>query len=125
MAAKILVADDEPDIANLARMILEKQGYSVLMASNGVEALQKAENTMPDLILLDVVMPAKTGWEVCKTLKAQDSTKSIRVVIFTVLAKFIGDENSKKYAEESGCDGYLSKPFTPRELITEVRKYIV
>ena len=125
MPAKILVADDEPDIANLARMILEKQGYRVLMASNGVEALEKAENVMPDLILLDVVMPAKTGWEVCKTLKAQESTRRIRVLIFTVLAKYIGEESSKKYAQESGCDGYLPKPFTPQELITEVRKYIV
>jgi len=121
---KILVVDDEPDIANLTKMILELEGYQVLVASDGVEALQKAKVELPDLILLDVILPAKTGLEVCKILKSQDRTKHIPVVIFTVLSKIIGNGVSKKHADESGCDGYLAKPFTPEGLLTEVKKHL-
>lgn len=121
---KILVADDELDIRNLAKIILEENGYQVSLAANGAEALQKAENELPDLILLDVVMPARTGWEVCKTLKSQEKTKHIPVVIFTVLSRLLGDDVSRKHAEESGCDGYLAKPFNTDQLLTEVKKYL-
>jgi len=121
---RILVADDEPDIRNLVRMILEKNGYQVSLASNGVEALQKAETELPDLILLDVVMPAKSGWEACKTLKSQEKTKHIPVVIFSVLSTILGDDVSRKHADEYGCDGYLAKPFTPDGLLAEVKKHL-
>ena len=121
---RILVADDEPDIVNLAKVILEGEGYQVSVASNGVEALRKAEAELPDLILLDVIMPAKSGWEVCKTLKSQDKTKHIPVVIFTVLSKPLGDDVSRMRAEEAGCDGYLAKPFTPEGLLAEVKKHL-
>lgn len=124
MMKKILVADDELDIRNLAKIILEENGYQVSLAANGAEALQKAENELPDLILLDVVMPARTGWEVCKTLKSQEKTKHIPVVIFTVLSRLLGDDVSRKHAEESGCDGYLAKPFNTDQLLTEVKKYL-
>ncbi len=124
MVKKILVADDELDIRNLAKIILEENGFQVSLAANGAEALQKAENELPDLILLDVVMPAKTGWEVCKTLKSQEKTKHIPVVIFSVLSKLLGDDVSRKHAEESGCDGYLAKPFNTNQLLTEVKKYL-
>jgi len=121
---RILVADDELDTRNLVRMILERQGYQVSLASNGVEALQKAETELPDLILLDVVMPAKSGWEVCKTLKSQEKTKHIPVVIFSVLSKLLGNDVSKKHADEYGCDGYIAKPFTPDGLLAEVKKHL-
>jgi CheY-like chemotaxis protein len=121
---KILVADDEPDIRNLVRMILEKNGYQVSLASNGVEVLQKAETELPDLVLLDVVMPAKSGWEACKILKSQEKTKHIPVVIFSVLSTILGDDVSRKHAEEYGCDGYLAKPFTPDGLLAEVKKHL-
>lgn len=124
MPARILVADDEPDTRNLVRMILGRQGYEVSLASNGVEALQKAETELPDLVLLDVVMPAKDGWEVCKTLKSQDKTKHIPVVIFSVLSRVLGDDVSRKRAEEYGCDGYIAKPFTPDGLLAEVKKHL-
>lgn len=118
-----MVADDEPDTLNLVKVILEQEGYQVLVASNGVEALRRAETELPDLVMLDVVMPAKSGWEVCRTLKAQDKTKHIPVVIFTVLSATIGDA-SKMRAEEAGCDGYVTKPFTPEGLLAEVRKHL-
>jgi CheY-like chemotaxis protein len=106
------------------KKILEREGYDVSLASNGVEALRKAEAELPDLIFLDVVMPAKSGWEVCKTLKSQDKTKHIPVVIFTVLSKLLGNDVSRKHADESGCDGYIAKPFNTDQLLTEVKKYL-
>lgn len=124
MPTRILVADDEPDIRNLVRMILEGEGYQVFLASNGAEALQKVEIELPDLILLDVVMPAKSGWEVCKTLKSREKTKHIPIVIFSVLSTVLGDDVSRKRAEEYGCDGYLAKPFTPDGLLAEVKKHL-
>jgi len=122
--SKILVADDDLDFRNLLKIILEKNGYQVSLAANGVEALRKAISELPDLILLDVVMPAKTGWEVCKILKSQDRTKHIPIVILTILSVTLGDENSKRYAEEAGADSYLQKPFNEDELLTEVKKYL-
>ena len=119
---KILVADDEVDLRNLAKIILEKNGYQVSLAANGVEALQKAKNELPDLIILDVVMPAKSGWEVCKILKSQDETKHIPVVISTVLSVAIGDESSRRHAQEAGADGYLPKPFNTNELLGVVKR---
>jgi DNA-binding response OmpR family regulator len=119
---KILVVDDELDIRNLVKMILEKNGYQVILARNGVEALREAIIELPDLILLDVVMPAKSGWEVCKTLKAQDRTKHIPIIILTVLSLTLGDENSRRYAGEAGADGYVPKPFNTDELLAEVEK---
>jgi len=124
LADRILVADDEPDTVNLTKMILEQEGYQVSTASNGVEALLRAGAELPDLILLDVIMPAKSGWEVCKTLKSQDKTKHIPVVIFTVLGKPLGDDVSMTRAREAGCDGYLAKPFTPEGLLAEVKKHL-
>ena len=124
MVKKILVADDELDIRNLAKIVLEQNGYQVSLAANGAEALQKAESELPDLILLDVVMPARTGWEVCKTLKSQEKTKHIPVVIFSVLSKLLGNDVSKKHADEYGCDGYIAKPFTPDGLLAEVKKHL-
>jgi DNA-binding response OmpR family regulator len=121
---KILVVDDELDIRNLVKKILEKNGYQVSLATNGVEALRKAENELPDLILLDVVMPAKNGWQVCKTLKSQEKTRHIPIIIFTVLSLAIGDESSRRYAEEAGADDYVPKPFNKEELLTKVKKYI-
>jgi two-component system alkaline phosphatase synthesis response regulator PhoP len=124
MPQKILVADDEVDIRNLVKIILEKNNYQVTVAANGVEALEKAENELPDLILLDVVMPAKTGWEVCKILKSNDKTKHIPIIIFTALSVMIGDKASRNYAEEAGADGYLPKPFNTEELLAQIKKHL-
>jgi DNA-binding response OmpR family regulator len=121
---KILVADDELDIRNLIKIILEKNGYQVSVATNGVEALRKAESELPDLILLDVVMPAKSGWEVCRILKSQEKTKHIPVVMCTVLSILLGDKASVKYAEEAGADGYLAKPFDADELLAVTKRHL-
>jgi len=112
------------DIRNLIKIILEKDGYQVSVAANGLEALQKAESELPDLIILDVVMPAMSGWEVCKTLKSQERTKHIPIVICTALSITLGDKASAKYGEEAGADGYLPKPFNANELLAVTRGYL-
>ena len=117
MTAKILVVDDEEPIRSLAQMILTREGYDVVTASNGVEAIQKAEVEKPDLVLLDVVMPGMSGLEVCRVLKTETIARFVPVVMFTVL----GRDVDHRLAEESGCDGYFVKPFTPEDLLAEVK----
>ena len=122
MPHRILVADDESDIRNLTKIILENNGYQVSLATNGVEALQKAQDELPDLILLDVVMPDKSGWEVCKILKSKGKTKHIPIIISTVLSVTFG--NNERYAEEARANAYLPKPFNKEELLTKIKKYL-
>ncbi len=120
LSNRVLVVDDEPDIAGLVKVILEKEGYQVVTASGGEEGLQKAETDRPDLILIDVVMPDKNGLEVCKILKSESKTENIPIVVFTVLG---GDAN-RKLAVEAGCDGYLTKPFNAEDLLAKVKKHL-
>ncbi len=101
-------------------MMLEVEGYHIIVAHDGEEALQKAYAEKPDLILLDIVMPKKNGLEVCKTLKTKSETRSIPVVMFTVLGK----ESAKKAAENAGAAGFIVKPFKLKSLISEVKKHI-
>ncbi len=120
MPEKILVVDDEADVRNLTKMMLEGAGYEVVQASNGDEALSMVASESPDLVLLDVVMPGKSGFEVCKNLKASERTRRIPVIIFTVL----GREVDFRLSMESGADEFLSKPLKPEDmsnLIKEIR----
>ena len=114
---KILVVDDEPTIRELAQIILQDEGYSVITAENGVDAIQKVRDEIPDLVLLDIVMPGMNGFEVCRILKTEAKAKFIPIVMFTVL----GRDTDMKFAKESGCDGYFLKPFSPEDLIAEVK----
>lgn len=120
MSDKILIADDEPDTLNLAKMLLAKGGYGVVTASSGEEALQKAEAEIPDLILLDVVMPGKSGLEVCKILKDRPRTRHVPVVMFTVL----GRDVDRKLSTDAGANGHFLKPFTSEDLRAVARKHI-
>jgi CheY-like chemotaxis protein len=117
---RILVVDDEPDILNLTKTILAKRGYQVIVASDGEEAIQKAEAEAPDLILLDLVMPGKSGLEVCRILKSQSKTKHIPVVMSTVL----GREVDRTLTKEAGADAHFTKPFTAVALLTEVKRQL-
>ena len=119
MADKILVVDDELDILNLTKEILEKNGFQVVTAVNGDEALLKAEAEMPGLILLDWMMPRKNGVEVCKILKSQVKTKHIPILLFSASAY-----NLDELAAEAGADGYLTKPFIYERLVAEVKKHL-
>jgi len=117
---RILVVDDEPDILNLAKTILAKRGYQVIVAFDGDEGLGKADAEVPDLILLDLVMPGKSGLEVCKILKSQAKTKHIPIVISTVL----GRDVDRSLTREAGADAHFTKPFTALALLTEVKRQL-
>lgn len=120
LTAKILVIDDEPDILELTKRILEPEGYHVITALSAMDGLQKAEAETPDLILLDIRMPKKDGIETCRILKKQPKTKSIPVVMFTALIQM----SEMNAAKEAGASHYLVKPFMPESLRSEVKKHI-
>jgi CheY-like chemotaxis protein len=117
---RVLVVDDEPDTLNLTKMILEKKRYQVIVTPDSDEALRKADAEAPDLILLDLVMPGKSGLEVCRILKSQSKTKHIPVVIFTVLFRDV----DRSLAKEAGADAYFMKPFTAEALLVEVKRQL-
>ena len=114
--AKILVVDDEPDIRQVIKLRLELGKYEVLTAEDGRSALSLAEATHPDLILLDVIMPGQTGFEVCRALKDNEATKRIPVVFLT--AK--GRQDDHMQGTFAGAAGYLTKPFEAQHLLKTV-----
>ena len=109
---KVLVAEDELDIRNLIAFSLEYIGYKVVQVANGEEAVEQATAEQPDLIMLDVRMPRLNGYEACKKLKAQESTKHIPVVFLSAR----GQETEIKHGLELGAVEYILKPFAPDEL---------
>lgn len=111
---RILVVDDEPRMINFIRMNLELEGHQVLEAHNGLEALEGVRTKLPDVILLDVMMPELDGFE---TLRMLREFSTIPVIMLT--AK--GEENDKVYGLELGADDYMSKPFGPRELSSRIK----
>lgn len=117
---KILVAEDEPDIRGLIVFSLQYAGFEVVEAFNGQDAVEKATAVNPDLILLDVRMPKMTGYEACKALKAQPTTKGIPVVFLSAR----GQESEIKYGLELGAEEYILKPFAPDELYRRVESIL-
>lgn len=114
--SKILIAEDERDIRDLIDFTLSYNGYEVITASNGEDALELIQREMPDLILLDVRMPRKDGYEVCKALKTEPSTSGIPVVFLS--AK--GQEAEVEAGLQLGAEAYILKPFSPNELVVQV-----
>lgn len=117
---KVLVVDDDANVLLLVRANLEVDGYQVLEASEGEEALKIIEKDKPDLILLDVMMPKVDGWQVLKKLKGDSNLASIPVVMLT--AKVHEDNQIKGW--ESGTDEYITKPFNPLSLVQIVKKLL-
>lgn len=113
---KILIADDEPDILEILEYNLTDEGYTVLKAKDGDEALVLAKLHQPDLIILDVMMPRKTGMEVCQILRSQPSFANTLIIMLTALS----DENSHVKGLEMGADDYVNKPISPKVLISRV-----
>lgn len=113
---KILIADDEPDILEILEFNLTSQGYQVTTAKNGDEAIEKAKKTSPDLIILDIMMPGKTGIEVCNILRTQTQFQQTLIVFLTAMS----DENTEIKGLETGADDYITKPISPKVLVSKV-----
>lgn len=115
--ARILIAEDEPDIRELVAFTLRFAGYEVIAASNGEEAVQTASREVPDLVLMDVRMPRMTGYDACRLIKANPDLKNTPVVFLS--AK--GQEAEIQSGLEAGAEEYLLKPFSPDQLTGRVR----
>jgi DNA-binding response OmpR family regulator len=113
----VLVADDEEDIRALVAFRLERAGYEVITAADGEEALTLATTRLPDLIVLDMMMPKATGLEVTRSLREQDSTKDIPVILLTARAQ----EADVASGFAAGADDYVKKPFSPMDLQLRVQ----
>jgi two-component system alkaline phosphatase synthesis response regulator PhoP len=118
VAKKILSVDDERHIVRLIQVNLERAGYDVITAFDGVEALRKAEAERPDLIILDVMMPKMDGFEVLRHLQANPETRDIPVIMLTAKAQDV--DVFRGWA--SGASAYLTKPFNPLETLTHVNR---
>jgi two-component system alkaline phosphatase synthesis response regulator PhoP len=113
---KVLIADDEPDILEILKYNLSNEGYEVSTAKDGDEALEKARRFNPDLIVLDVMMPRKTGVEVCEILRTQAAFKETLIIFLTA----VNDEGTQIKGLETGADDYLSKPVSPKLFVSRV-----
>lgn len=120
MAKKILVVDDNNDSRELVIKVLKNQGYEMIEAVDGEEALQKAISEKPDLILMDISIPKIDGYEVTKKLKSLEEFKNIPVVALTAHAM----KGDRIKALEAGCEGYIPKPINVRELPDQVKSYL-
>lgn len=113
---KILIADDEPDILEIIQFNLQAEGYEVVTAKNGDEAIDMAKKNHPDLIILDVMMPGKNGIDTCNILRSQPDFKDTLIIFLSALS----DESTEVRGLETGADDYLTKPISPKVLITKV-----
>ncbi len=118
--SKILVADDEQDIVETLEFILENEGYECLLAYDGEDALNKAKNEKPDLILLDVMMPKINGYKICRLLKFDKKYENIPIIMLTARSQ----QEDKEIGEETGADEYVTKPFSIDNLLELVKKYL-
>ena len=122
---RILVVDDEPDFATLVQGNLEKEGYLVDVAYNGVEGLEKVRGNRPDAIVLDVMMPEKDGYEVCKELKDDEGLCDIPVVLLTAVASHV---TSTRYTHADGmsteADDYIAKPASAEEITNSIKRLL-
>lgn len=120
MAKKILIVDDEPQIAFLLVGRLKANGYECLSASDGLTALEMAKRDMPDLIILDLMLPKMDGHKVCGLLKKDSRYAKIPIVLFTARAQ----DEDKRLGEEVGADAYIVKPFEPVVLLGKIKELL-
>ncbi|WP_276353444.1 response regulator transcription factor [Cohnella caldifontis] len=113
----VLVADDERDITDVCRRYLEREGYRVITAGDGLEALSMWEAQRPDLVVLDLMMPGKSGWDVCSAIR---DAEDVPIVMLTAR----GEESDRLLGLTLGADDYLTKPFSPRELVLRIRNIL-
>jgi DNA-binding response OmpR family regulator len=120
MTTKILIADDEPNILISLEFLMKREGYEVHLARDGQEALDALRRERPRLVLLDVMMPKKTGFEVCQEVRNDDDIRSTLILMLT--AK--GRETDVVKGLALGADAYMTKPFSTRELVQKVREML-
>ena len=114
---RVVIADDDPDIRRLVEMTVTNAGCDVTVASDGEEALERVRDSVPDLVILDVLMPRMDGWEVARALKSDPATREVPVMFLTSR----GQEHDVLEGFDSGAVDYMVKPFSPRELQVRVR----
>lgn len=119
--AKILLVDDEPEIVFLTKQVLTTNGHEVLVAANGSECMKMLESNLPELILLDIMMPGLNGWEIGKEIKNNPGTKDIPIVTFTVRSSADSVEKSLSYANAAA---QINKPFKIEELLEVVDRVL-
>jgi two-component system, cell cycle response regulator DivK len=117
---RVLLVDDYPDAREMYTEYLEFSGYEVIGAGNGLEALERAVDAAPDIILMDLSLPVMDGWEATRRLKADDRTASIPVVALTGHALAGISEGAKK----AGCDAFVTKPCLPEDLVREIKRIL-
>lgn len=116
---KILIADDEESLRVLLKAVVaSEENFELVEAVDGDDALVKVKQDKPDILILDVMMPGQSGFEVCESIKADETLKDIKVIILT--AK--GQDSDKEWADSVGADYFLSKPFSPLELLDLLKK---
>jgi DNA-binding response OmpR family regulator len=120
MAHSVLVVDDEPNIVLSLKFLMSQAGFDVRVARNGEEALAAIEDRPPDLILLDVMMPKKDGYEVCQTIRSHPDWQGMKIVMLT--AK--GREVEREKGMALGADDYITKPFSTREVVERVKQLL-
>ena len=120
MGGKILVTEDSPTILGILKSVLGEEGYEVVGAADGQQALDLVRNEKPDLIILDLMLPKIDGNKVCRMLKFDEKFKSIPIIMLTARAK----DDDEKLGKEVGADAYLKKPFQPEEVIDQIKKLL-
>jgi len=113
---KVLVVDDEEDVVDVLRLVLGKSGFAVETAASGIDGLARAQSTLPDLVLLDIMMHQMDGWEVLKLLKLDERTRGIPVVILSARV----EPKDKIRGLQEGAIDYVTKPFAVRELLQKI-----
>ena len=120
MAAEILIVDDAPNIVLSLEFLMKKEGFSVRSVADGDEALKAVADKKPDLILLDVMMPKRNGYEVCETIRANPLWQGIRIIMLTAKGRNVEQEKGLAL----GADEYVTKPFATRELVLKVKELL-
>lgn len=120
MPGKILIADDEPNIVTSLEFLMRRCDYEVRVARDGEEALQLVEEFRPDLVLLDVMMPRKSGFEVCRRIRETPALRAIRIVMLSARGRDVEIDRGLAL----GADAYVTKPFSTKELVAKVRELL-
>lgn len=121
MGKSILIVDDEPNIVASLEFLMTREGFDVVVASNGDEAIKAMDAGMPDLVLLDIMMPGKDGYEVCQQIRATPQWRTVKIIMLS--AKSRDAEIAKGIA--LGADAYITKPFSSKDLVEQVKRLLV